>query len=112
MSSSQHSNVPFDDATFGVAVDVPSRTIEVHGDLDLATAPELLATFEPLLRSDGNVTLDMAGLGFLDASGLRVFAQINETLAESGHQLVFRNLNARQRRIFMMAGLPSMLVTA
>jgi len=111
-SSLQHSHNPFDDATFSVAVDFPARAVEVHGDLDLATAPHLQAAIEPLLISGGIVTLDLAGLKFLDASGLRVFEQINQALAEHGHHLVFRNLNARQRRIFLAAGLSSMLVTA
>lgn len=55
---------------FEVAVD--GATISIVGDLDAHTAPQLDAALDPLLeRGADPIVLHMAGVGFVDSSGLR-----------------------------------------
>jgi len=55
---------------FGITVD--GDTISITGDLDAHTAPQLDAALDPLLeRGADPIVLQMAGVEFVDSSGLR-----------------------------------------
>ncbi len=49
--------------------------LQVEGEIDLATAGQLRTALEEALSSDPNVVIDMAGVTFFDATGLRVLLQ-------------------------------------
>jgi anti-sigma B factor antagonist len=57
-----------------VTVDASTRTTFVapHGELDLATRPELEEALADALGHARRVVLDLRGLSFIDSSGLRV----------------------------------------
>jgi anti-sigma B factor antagonist len=61
-------------APFSVAV-VPTHAtacIDVTGELDLATAPQLKTALDALASNDTrHVLIDLRGLQFIDSSGLR-----------------------------------------
>jgi anti-sigma B factor antagonist len=50
--------------------------LKVDGDIDLSTADQLRTALEEALSSDPNLVIDMAGVTFFDASGLRVILQV------------------------------------
>lgn len=53
--------------------------IEVVGDLDLATAPQLIEAFGGAEDSDRRaVAFDLAGVRFIDSSGLRAMLEIRK----------------------------------
>lgn len=53
--------------------------IEVVGDLDLATAPQLVEAFGgPADNSRRAVAFDLAGVRFIDSSGLRAMLEIRK----------------------------------
>ena len=62
--------------------------VEVHGDLDMATAPQLR---DGLLRlvdaGDRQVVVDMAGVGFMDSSALGTLVVILKALRGAGGHL-------------------------
>ena len=51
------------------------RVVQVRGDLDLATAPQLESIFD---EPDGHVALDLAKVRFIDSTGLRALVRIHE----------------------------------
>jgi anti-anti-sigma factor len=55
-------------------------TIQATGDIDLATAPELRAALLEAVER-GTTVLDLAGVSFLDSSGLRVLAEAHHHAA-------------------------------
>jgi anti-sigma B factor antagonist len=62
--------------------------LEVHGDLDLATAPQLRDGLQRLVDAgDRQVVVDLAGVGFMDSSGLGVLVVMFKALREVGGRL-------------------------
>lgn len=60
-------------------------TLRVTGELDAATAPEFDAAIGPLLAGGvTDITIDVAGLAFLDSSGLRSLVRAREQLLPDG----------------------------
>src|SRR5262249_18340976 len=51
----------------------------VGGELDMTTADELRTALAQALAVDPSVIVDMAGVGFVDAAGLRVILQTAST---------------------------------
>ena len=64
--------------------------IEIHGELDLATAPRLEAEFERVGALDGValVIADLRKLAFLDSTGLEVIMQFDARLRAAGGEFV------------------------
>lgn len=58
--------------------------LHVQGELDHATAPMLSAAIDPLTDRIGDVTIDVGGLGFIDAAGLRVLGAAARALGSEG----------------------------
>jgi anti-anti-sigma factor len=76
-----------------------------HGELDLATAPELEAV---LAAQSGPVTVDLRHLSFIDASGLRILLEAEAASRQDGMQLKFVAGEA-VRRLLECAELPHAL---
>ena len=58
------------------------RAFRLVGELDLATSPVLMETASPLAATGGDIRLDLAGLSFIDSSGIRTLLILAETLGE------------------------------
>lgn len=89
----------------------PQTTIALKGDLDPATAP-LLEEAVAAAVADATVervVLDLAGLGFLDSSGLRVFVTTREQLAARGAGLTLRHPSSNIRRLLDLTGLDEVI---
>jgi anti-anti-sigma factor len=79
---------------FDLAVDYARDQVvlRVHGELDALTAPVLGATLRVLVeQSATEMVLDLAGLRFMDASGLDMMADISALLATTGRTLILRS---------------------
>ena len=78
-----------------------SATVELHGSLDTATAPELERGLAPLL--DGGLhqlVFDLGGLKFVSSAGLRVFGMARKRLREGGGQACFVNMQPQVEEVF------------
>jgi anti-sigma B factor antagonist len=75
---------------FKVEADWEERTFRLAGELDLATADELLRELRPSLATEGDIRLDLARLTFMDSSGLRTLIDVSRDLGERG-RLVLRS---------------------
>ena len=69
-----------------ITLDGPTRVvIAVMGDVDLATAPELVECLRA--HTDHDVIVDLSGVGFLDSSGINALVQGHNALRDNGHTL-------------------------
>ena len=53
--------------------DVSPPILSIEGDIDMATADALRAALEDALADTPELVVDLQGVTFLDASGIRVF---------------------------------------
>lgn len=87
-----------------VALDPPLRGFRVVGELDMSSAHELsLALIS--MDGEGELTLDLSELEFIDSSGLHALMQFAGSLDGGGGKLVLVNPNALTGRIFEIAEL-------
>jgi anti-sigma B factor antagonist len=82
-------------------------TVVVSGDLDLLTVPHLRPVLIGLAQDPWTITLDvdLAAVGFIDASGLGVLVTAGRVLRSRGGSLRIVNAPAGPQRVLEMAGL-------
>lgn len=82
----------------------------LHGEIDAHTAPDVAAHLDPLPSDLGDVlTLDMAGVSFMDSSGLRVLIELNRRVDESGATLTVRSPSRAVARLIEISGLSDVI---
>jgi anti-sigma B factor antagonist len=88
------------DADFRVAVEAAEggTKIELVGELDVATAPELRRSVDRITGGGGDVWIDCTGLTFADSSGLEVLTLLAKALRAQDRRLVLTNLRPMVRR--------------
>ncbi len=99
-------------ALLDIAVAGGAHTVlALTGDLDPATAPQLEQAIADAGAQAGveQVTLDLAGVSFLDSSGLRVFVTAREGLRAQGAELALRNPSANIVRLLDITGLSEII---
>ena len=84
----QPSVAPLDEPDFRLIVSgrADGTLVVAQGELDLATAPELEAV---LMAQTGPAVVDLRGLTFIDASGLRVLLKAEAHSRQNGHHVKF-----------------------
>jgi anti-sigma B factor antagonist len=103
-------------ATFSTAVTRSGDTtiVNLSGELDIATVPELrpLATEE--LDRDGcsTLVLDLSELSFLDSTGIGCWVEIRSHATKLGKQMTIRNVPPAVRRVLEIGGLLAMFEAA
>jgi anti-sigma B factor antagonist len=79
--------------------------VRVSGELDLATAPDLSEVLDPLAASEQRVVVDLAGLTFMDSSGLAALLAAHKVLADGGGVLELRSPQPAIIRLVHTVGL-------
>ena len=80
--------------------------LEVNGELDLHSSPPLRA--ELLRLSEGaspQIVVDLAGVSFIDSTGIGVLVGGLKKARERGGKLVFCSPQPRVKRVFEITGL-------
>jgi anti-sigma B factor antagonist len=88
--------------------DRDAGTLRVSGEIDLISAPRLEQAIRELI--DGGVrglTIDLAGVRFMDSTGLRVLMSCYKRLAEVDGTLVLSAVSEAVRRVIDVSGLQS-----
>jgi anti-anti-sigma factor len=80
-------------------------TVWVAGELDLATADQLLEQLRHAAEVHPNVIVDVRDVTFLDSSGLRAILTVASS--ERGTEIVLRNPRPNVRKLIHVAGLES-----
>jgi anti-anti-sigma factor len=79
-------------------------TLGVVGELDLATVGVLTAHFDRAITdSDGPVTVNLAGVTFVDSSALHALLRAHAALAAAGRSLVVAEARPATMRVFQLA---------
>jgi anti-sigma B factor antagonist len=104
-------NSPFEDFDCQVTIAGARAVIAAHGELDLATVPELEArVMEALAGGAKEVIVDLFGLTFLDSSGLRLMIVCSEAAKRDGFALQIAVApDSMPWRLFDLAGVLPML---
>ncbi|MEU8674879.1 STAS domain-containing protein [Streptomyces sp. NPDC048560] len=80
--------------------------LEIAGDLDHATAPELRQAVDRLTVAGGQLlVLDLAGLEFCDSSGITAFLAARNLAMEQGGDMALAAVPANTARILRIVGL-------
>jgi anti-sigma B factor antagonist len=80
--------------------------IAVTGEIDLTSAPRLDDEITNLI--DGSATavvIDLAGVSFMDSTGLRVLLKASKLLASAGGMLEIKNPSEPVQRLLEVSGL-------
>jgi anti-anti-sigma factor len=85
------------------------RLLVVQGELDIATAPELVAMLERLRSHDHPVVLDLEGVTFMDSTGLTTLMDAWLAAEQNGWAFSVRAASPAVRRVVELAGIEQML---
>lgn len=87
--------------------DLPQATlIALEGKLDLHTSRALREQLRPVLQEAvGRVVIDLAGVSFMDSSGLTVLIEAKRGTEHYGGHLRLCSLSGHLRQLFRITGL-------
>ena len=87
-----------------------STVVEVDGELDLASSPQLERILEEEWGNGADeIVLDLAELRFMDMAGLRLLLRATQRAGERGTELVLTNVRRPIRRVFTLTGVGGLL---
>ena len=90
--------------------DEPDATVlTVSGELDMASSPRLVEALGQLHPPPRPVVVDLAGLEFIDVTGLRVLLQAREQTERTGVRLTVVNASPGARRLLALTGTTELL---
>ena len=81
----------------------------VHGELDIATAPELTRLLDRLRARGHAVVLDLAEVTFIDSTGLSALMDAHFESRRDGWAFSVRSPSAAVRRVVELAGMHEVL---
>ena len=77
----------------------------VQGELDIRSAPQLLAAVETARGRPGSVVLDLSGLSFMDSTGLQALMHlIGQAKAEGWSLGVSKSIQPAVMKVFEITG--------
>jgi anti-sigma B factor antagonist len=85
--------------------EVDASTTALAGEIDAHTAPSLVQRFETLPAGDGDISLDMSAVEFMDSSGLRVIIELHQRAEAESRRLVLRSPSQAVGRLIEISGL-------
>jgi anti-anti-sigma factor len=81
----------------------------IHGELDIATAPELVHLLKRLRQHRHAVTLDLAEVTFMDSTGLTILMDAKIQADEEGWAFSVTRPSSAVKRVFELAGVGRLL---
>jgi anti-sigma B factor antagonist len=80
-------------------------TLFIVGEVDAASAPELERCLE---AHDGSLSVDLEGVRFLDAAGVRVLLEARRRRLDAGHELRIVSASRAALRVLEILGLTAL----
>jgi anti-sigma B factor antagonist len=86
--------------------------VELSGELDLSTAPQLRETLVAIISEDRprRLVLDLSNLIYLDSTGLSVFVTAHQRAGAESIEFSLANPNASIRRLLQITALDQVFV--
>lgn len=95
--------------SLSVSSDAQTTILKVAGELDLFTVTELKACYEKLKPVNGRIVFDLAGLEFMDSTGVGSLLTIWKDLQQSKLPYSVSNLNEDVYEILDVMGVTAFL---
>lgn len=87
--------------------------ISPHGDVDMDRSPSLRGALMNAQRDrPGRIIVDLAGVGYMDSSGVATLVEAVQKGAKAGTRIILCAMNDRVRSIFEIARLDSVFTIA
>lgn len=84
--------------------------IRLHGELDMATSPELSRAFSAAIDGGGKaMVVDLASLIFMDSTGIAVLLAAGRRADEAGYSFVVRSPQRPVRKALQLTGVDRIL---
>ena len=87
-----------------LSVDLDGDRLVVVGDIDAHTCPDLAERLDPL-PGGADVHVDLAGVEFMDSSGLRVIIGAHQRATDEGRRIVLERPSTSVQRLIEISGL-------
>lgn len=84
-----------------------AAVVEVRGELDAASAPQLQAVLADLVdeQDELSIVVDLRELTFVDSSGLAVLARAQQRARDSGVRIALAHPSPAARKVLEISGL-------
>ncbi|WP_170006305.1 anti-sigma factor antagonist [Bacillus fonticola] len=97
-----------------IAIDVKEAEQHIHinvgGEIDAYTAPELKGILMPKAEQTGvHMIVDLSNVTYMDSTGLGVFVGVFKTVKAQKGELRLTGLSARLSRLFTITGLADIM---
>ena len=79
-------------------------TVQLEGEIDMASIPRLEAAFADVLAAGGPISVDMANVTFIDSAGLHFLARLASTM-NGAAPLALLNVPPRVLRLMEIVGM-------
>lgn len=79
--------------------------LEVTGEIDASTVDVLARRLDVAKSGRGDIVLHMAGVQFIDSSGLRVLIEAHQHAEREGRRMVIVEPSSTVTRLFEISGL-------
>lgn len=112
VSVASHAAVGKDHPVFtSLGVQDGVATLKVTGEVDIAVADDLAAAALGALAQDGaqSLRVDLAGVTFLDSSGLGALVRVRNAAHDEGKELLIANPVESVMKVFTITGLDAVL---
>jgi anti-sigma B factor antagonist len=96
-----------DDAVLPTRLEIAPTTggVVLSGEIDAHTAPTLAGWLAPLQGAGTDVLIDLAGVDFIDSSGLGVLIDAHRRAVDAGRRLVLERPSPAVVRLIEISGL-------
>ena len=89
-----------------MSVESASVVVVPEGEIDLHATPLVKAQLEPIIAQQrSRVIVDLAGVSYIDSSGLAIFIEAMQRVAAYGGKFALCGLRENVRHIFSIARL-------
>jgi anti-anti-sigma factor len=92
-----------------VGTDDRGVVVTVAGEVDIATSPQLRDACLRAMESGADVGIDLAGVTFLDSSGLSALVEARQRIDGLGGRFEIRAASRPARRVLEISGLDATL---
>ena len=80
--------------------------VTLAGEIDFSVTPVVRERLLDVVGTDApEIVLDMAGLSYIDSSGLALLIELRKILAESGRSVRIRTISPQVRKLFNLTQL-------
>ena len=83
--------------------------LHLRGEIDAHSVTVLVRHLDPLPGSEGDVVIDLSGVGFVDSSGLRVLVEAHQRAEAGARRLVLSGSSRPVLRLLEISGLMEFL---